>query len=110
MLQATRFIAMNRFFASIQWEMFSHGFTVSGSRGHAFDTDSNLYIAASWRGHRGVFKITPDLEISMVIAGTSIVGLAIDFKGDAIIATEREVPSRAAGSREVCCFGMNDRQ
>ena len=60
-------------------------------QGLAFDTDGNLYVAASRRGHRGIFRITPEKEISMVAAGMSIVGLALDFKGDAIITTQSEV-------------------
>ncbi len=60
-------------------------------QGHAFDTNGNLYLSASRYGHRGIFRITPDKEISMVISGMNIVGLAIDFKGDAIITTKSEV-------------------
>ena len=70
-------------------------------QGLAFDTDGNLYVAASWRGHRGIFKITPHMEISMVIAGMSIVGLAIDFKGDAIVTTQSEVHRVPLGAKSL---------
>lgn len=60
-------------------------------QGLAFDTDSNLYVVASHRGRRGVFRITPSGEISMTVAGASLVGLCFDDSGNAILASTREI-------------------
>lgn len=56
-------------------------------QGMAFDTDGNLYVAASLHGRRGVVKITPDGQASLALSGSSIVGLAFMPEGDAILAT-----------------------
>jgi sugar lactone lactonase YvrE len=45
-------------------------------QGLAFDTSGNLYVAASFRGRRGVVRITPAREASLFLSGPSIVGLA----------------------------------
>lgn len=66
-------------------------------QGLAFDRDGNLYCAASWKGQRGIVKLSPSLEICRVIAGNSIVGLAFDFSGNAIVVTTREVYSLPLG-------------
>jgi hypothetical protein len=47
-------------------------------QGIAFDLQGNLYVAASWRGHRGIIRITPERQASFIIAGTNLVGLAFD--------------------------------
>ena len=60
-------------------------------RGMAFDTDGNLYVAASLRGRRGVVKITPKREASLVVSGSGIVGLAFLPEGDAVLATRDTV-------------------
>ena len=46
------------------------------AQGLAFDVHDNLYLAASYRGDRGVFRITPDKEITLAISGSNLVGLA----------------------------------
>jgi DNA-binding beta-propeller fold protein YncE len=56
-------------------------------QGIAFDLQGNLHVAASWRGHRGIIRITPDKEASLVIAGTNIVGLAFDPNNALVLAT-----------------------
>lgn len=60
-------------------------------QGMAFDVDSNLYIAASLHGRRGVVKITPQREASLVVSGSGIVGLAFLPEGDAVLATRDTV-------------------
>ena len=60
-------------------------------QGLAFDADSNLFVVASHRGRRGVYRITPSGEISMEVAGPSLVGLCIDDSGNVILATTREI-------------------
>ena len=56
-------------------------------QGLAFDRDGNLYVAACYRGGRGVVRITPDLQAEVVLSGSSIVGLALQPSGRAIITT-----------------------
>lgn len=60
-------------------------------QGIALDIDGNVYVAASLHGRRGVVKITPDREASLVISGSGIVGLAFLPEGDATIATRDTV-------------------
>jgi DNA-binding beta-propeller fold protein YncE len=60
-------------------------------QGMAFDIDDNLYVAASLHGRRGVVKITPKREASLVVSGSGIVGLAFLPEGDAAVATRDTV-------------------
>jgi sugar lactone lactonase YvrE len=61
-------------------------------QGLAFDADGNLFVVASRRGRRGVFRITPDgADISMAVAGPSLVGICFDDSGNAILASTREI-------------------
>jgi sugar lactone lactonase YvrE len=60
-------------------------------QGMAFDMDENLYVVASYRGRRGVFRIDRAGEISMMIAGQTLVGLCFDDSGNAILASTREL-------------------
>jgi hypothetical protein len=49
--------------------------------------DDNLYVAASFRGQRGVVRITPAREASFAISGNNLVGLAFVEDGCAVLAT-----------------------
>jgi sugar lactone lactonase YvrE len=60
-------------------------------QGMAFDVDGNLYVAASLHGRRGVVKITPKREASLVVSGSGIVGLAFLPEGDAVLATRDSI-------------------
>ncbi len=60
-------------------------------QGMAFDVDGNLYVAASLHGRRGVVKITPKREASLVVSGSGIVGLAFLPEGDAVLCTRDTV-------------------
>jgi hypothetical protein len=60
-------------------------------QGMAIDVDDNVYVAASLHGRRGVVKITPNREASLVISGSGIVGLAFLPEGDAAVATRDTV-------------------
>lgn len=61
-------------------------------QGLAFDTEGNLYVAASLRGHRGIVKISPDgRNAEIVLAGASLVGLAFDGEGNMIVVTTQKV-------------------
>jgi sugar lactone lactonase YvrE len=46
-------------------------------QGLAFDRDGNLYVAASYRGRRGIVRITPDGKADVVLSGSGIIGLAL---------------------------------
>ncbi len=61
-------------------------------QGLAFDVDGNLYVAASLQGHRGIVRISPDgRRAEVVVAGTSLVGLAFDDHGNLIIVSTQRV-------------------
>jgi sugar lactone lactonase YvrE len=56
-------------------------------QGLAFDLEGNLYVAASWRGHRGIIRITPSKQAAFVISGSNLVGLAFDPNHALILST-----------------------
>ncbi len=56
-------------------------------QGLAFDADGNLYCAASWRGRKGIVRLTPQAEISQFLSGPNVVGLAFAPSGDLYITT-----------------------
>lgn len=56
-------------------------------QGIAFDSEGNLYVAASLSGRRGVVRITQEREASLFLSGPGIVGLAFSPSKSAIVAT-----------------------
>jgi hypothetical protein len=56
-------------------------------QGLAFDRDSNLYVAASYGGRRGIIRITPQAHADIVLSGSGLVGMALQSSGRAILAT-----------------------
>jgi sugar lactone lactonase YvrE len=60
-------------------------------QGLAFDADDNIYLAASLGGRRGIVKITPGAEASLVVAGQNLVGLAFAPGRSAVLATTNAV-------------------
>ena len=68
------------------------------AQGLAFDAQDNLYVAASYRGDRGVFRITPEKEISLAISGSNLVGLAFLPRNRVALATRDAVYEVALGS------------
>jgi sugar lactone lactonase YvrE len=56
-------------------------------QGLAFDRDSNLYVAASHGGHRGIVRVTPQGHAETVLSGSGLVGLALQPSGRAILTT-----------------------
>jgi sugar lactone lactonase YvrE len=56
-------------------------------QGLAFDRDSNLYVAASYGGRRGIIRITPQAHADLVLSGSGLVGMALQSSGRAILAT-----------------------
>jgi len=67
-------------------------------QGLAFDTDSNLYVAACYRGRHGIVRITPDAaSTELFVVGNNIVGLCFTRTGDMIVATNESVYSLPVG-------------
>ncbi|HET9181897.1 MAG TPA: gluconolaconase [Candidatus Angelobacter sp.] len=60
-------------------------------QGLAFDAQGNLYVAASLAGKRGIIRITPDQNASLVISGHGLVGLAFTRTGGAVLVTTNAV-------------------
>jgi sugar lactone lactonase YvrE len=60
---------------------------VGRPQGLAFDTEGRLYVAASYRGHRGVIRIDGDRNAEYFLSGQGIVGLAFARGGTLILAT-----------------------
>ena len=58
------------------------------AQGLAFDVAGNLYAAASLRGQRGIVRITPQREASLIVSGNDLVGLAFLEDGCAALATK----------------------
>src|SRR5216683_452604 len=56
-------------------------------QGLAFDRETNLYVAASYGGRRGIVRITPQGRAEVVLSGSGLVGLALQPSGRAILAT-----------------------
>jgi sugar lactone lactonase YvrE len=56
-------------------------------QGMAFDVDSNLHVAASLDGRRGIVRITPAGNAELVVAGNDLVGLCFLEDGCAALAT-----------------------
>jgi len=56
-------------------------------QGMAFDSEDNLYVAASFRGRRGVARITPDKNAELFLSGPGIVGLAFAPGKNLVLAT-----------------------
>lgn len=68
--------------------------------GLAFDTDGNLYVAASYQGRRGIVRVTPDgARAELFVAGMNVIGLAFNAEGDLIVATNEAVYSLPLGIR-----------
>jgi sugar lactone lactonase YvrE len=60
-------------------------------QGLAADVDGNLYVAASLNGRRGIVKVTPNREASLVVSGLNLVGLAFAPGGAVVLATNSGV-------------------
>lgn len=56
-------------------------------QGLAFDTDGRLYVAASYKGQRGVIRIDEKRNAEYFLSGQGIVGLAFAPGGSMIVAT-----------------------
>ncbi|MDR3763753.1 MAG: IPT/TIG domain-containing protein [Acidobacteriota bacterium] len=56
-------------------------------QGLAFDLQGNVLVAASWRGQRGVIRITPEKKADCIIAAVGLVGLAFDPNNALVLTT-----------------------
>ena len=56
-------------------------------QGLAISSEGDVYVAACLHGRRGVVRVTPAGEASLVLSGTNIVGVAFSPLGAAILAT-----------------------
>lgn len=66
-------------------------------QGLAFDVEGNLYVAASMGGKRGIVRITPEGQASLVVSGQGVVGLAFAPGRSAVLATTNSVHHLAWG-------------
>jgi sugar lactone lactonase YvrE len=60
-------------------------------QGLALSKEGDIYVAACLHGRRGVVRVTPQGEATLVLAGANIVGLAFSPLGTAIVATNEAV-------------------
>jgi sugar lactone lactonase YvrE len=60
-------------------------------QGLAFDTEGNLYVAASLSGKRGIVKINPQGQANLELSGQGLVGLAFAPGKSAVLATNGAV-------------------
>ena len=60
-------------------------------QGLALDSESNIYVAASLNGQRGLIRITPQGKAELVVAGYNLVGVAFSPLGTAVLATNEAV-------------------
>jgi len=77
----TSFDCVYRINADGETDIFFKG--LGRPQGLAFDTEGNLYVAASLRGRRGIVRISPDgSEANLVVAGVNLIGLAFGSAGE----------------------------
>jgi sugar lactone lactonase YvrE len=60
-------------------------------QGLALSREGDLYVAACLHGQRGLVRITPTGEASVVLAGINLVGLAFSPLGTTVLATNEAV-------------------
>jgi sugar lactone lactonase YvrE len=60
-------------------------------QGLAISKEGDIYLAACLQGRRGIVRVTPQGEASLVLAGANLVGLAFSPLGTAILATSEAV-------------------
>ena len=60
-------------------------------QGLAISREGDVYLAACLHGQRGVVRVTPQGEASMVLSGANLVGLAFSPLGTTILATNEAV-------------------
>jgi len=79
------------------WAIDPHGETrvwyrgLGRPQGLALSKDGDVYLAACLHGRRGIVRVTPTGDASLVLAGLNIVGLAFSPLGTTILATNEAV-------------------
>ena len=68
-------------------------------QGLAFDEDSNLYVAASLAGRRGVVRIDPQGQAQLYVSGSGIVGVAFTPQKAMVLATTNALYRLDSGIR-----------
>jgi hypothetical protein len=73
-------------------------------QGLAFDTEGNLYVAASLRGRRGIVRISQDgTRADLVVAGVNLVGLAFSAQGEmAVLLSTRSTACQCMFGEHFC--------
>ena len=57
-------------------------------QGLAFDDGGSLYVAASYRGRRGIVRISRDAQrAEIAVAGVNLIGLAFGFNNEMVVAS-----------------------
>ena len=85
----TSFDAVYRITVNGEVEVFYRG--LGRPQGMAFDTEGNLYVAASLHGRRGIVCITPKGDAELAVAGNNLVGLAFAPDRRLVLATNSGV-------------------
>ncbi len=79
------------------WAIDSHGNArpwfrgLGRPQGLALSKDGDIYLAACLQGRRGLVRVTPQGEASLVLSGNNIVGVAFSPLGTTILATSEAV-------------------
>jgi len=79
------------------WAIDSHGQTRAWFRGLgrpqglALSKNGDVYVTACLRGRRGLVRVTPTGETSLVVAGNNLVGVAFSPLGTTVLATNEAV-------------------
>ncbi|HSF32381.1 MAG TPA: gluconolaconase [Candidatus Tectomicrobia bacterium] len=60
-------------------------------QGLAFDAQGSLYVVGYSRGQAGILQITPEGEVSHLVSGVNLVGLALDPMGHMIVVSTSAV-------------------
>jgi sugar lactone lactonase YvrE len=60
-------------------------------QGLALARDGSIFVAASLHGRRGIVRVTPQGEASLVLSGNNLVGIAFSPLGTAVLATNEAV-------------------
>ena len=96
----TSFDSIWRINADGDIDMFFKG--LGRPQGLAFDRDGNLYVAAAFRGRRGIVRISADgSDAKLVVAGINLIGLAFSATGEmAVVSIDSvySVPTQIKGT------------